>query len=179
MTVELNTLPEWITAHLSQDEPVQLFPRSKEQRELKRLIYDTVFERFLDHISEGGLGTEFINSDPREIQYGDFLSWIHRDAEREARYEEAQRIGTAAMAEKVMLISDGIDNPMEDVQRSALRVATREKLMKAWNRKRYGDRQQVDVTNNTVISIKNLLEQRDQQLLDAITPIEGECARVE
>lgn len=177
MTVEETTLPSWLTAHLSQDDPVQLYPRTKDQLELKRLIYDTVLERFLDHISEGGLGTEFIQSDPREIKYGDFISWIHRDPQREARYEEAQRIGTAAMAEKIQLISDGIDNPMEDVQRSALRVSTREKLMKAWNRKRYGDKQQVEVTNNTTISIKNLLEDRDKQLFDAIT-VDGECERV-
>lgn len=177
MTIEETTLPSWITSHLSQDDPVQLYPRTKEQRELKRLIYDTVLERFLDHISEGGLGMDFIRSDPREISYGDFISWVHRDPQRESRYEEALRIGTAAMAEKIQLIADGIDNPMEDVQRSALRVTTREKLMKAHNRKRYGDKQQVEVTNNTTISIKNLLEERDQQLLEATT-IEGEFTHV-
>ena len=51
---------------------------------------------------------------------------------------------------------------MEDVQRSKLRIDSRQFLIKTWNRKRYGDVKTLEVNQN--ISITAALEQANQRL---------------
>ena len=56
------------------------------------------------------------------------------------------------MAHTIVGISDALDNPMEDVQRSAQRIKARTYLMERWSPRRYGDskRIQIDSTSTSV-----------------------------
>lgn len=175
-------LPMWLApAHTTHniDDTLPRFPLTREQIEIEQLVFEAVFQRFLDGISEGQPPKAIIANDPRNISYGRFIRWVRKDPARLERFEEAQELGTETLAADMIEIADAA-NSAEDVQRSALRVNTRWKLMQAWNRKRYGEKQQVDVTNTTTISIKNLLEQREQRLHQITNaPIEGESRRVD
>ena len=64
------------------------------------------------------------------------------------------------IAAEILEIADG--DGLEDVQRSKLRIDSRQFLIKTWNRKRYGDVKTLEVNQN--ISITAALEQANQRL---------------
>lgn len=142
------TLPDWLTAYPT-EESVPKYPVTKEQRELKKLTYESVFESFLDHIQEGGIGSRFIKTDPRNIDYGDFIGWVKRDTERKNRFEEAQEIGADILVDEARTRALGEDS-LEDVARSQLATNTLLKIAAFYNRKRYGDKVQVDSSVTTI-----------------------------
>ena len=128
-------LPAWLT--------VPTYPTTKDQRDLQRLVHETVFEAFLDHIIEGRSGTHFIRTDPRDLSYGRFMAWVKSNPDRNKRYEEAREIGTEAVLEDMKAIADGEGDSVEDVQRSTLRVNVRKIELQAWNKRRYGAEKEV------------------------------------
>jgi len=131
-------------------------------RELRELSYNAIFEVILDRISEGISLKESIRSDARDIDYADFIRWIHRNLDRKLRYYEAQEIGSETIASEIIDIADG-NNSLEDVQRSRLRIEARQFLMKTWNRKRFGEVKQLEFGGT--ISITNALQQADMRLV--------------
>lgn len=167
----MDTLPDWLL-------PTELprYPTTKDQREIQEITFATVFERVIDGIIEGKSAKEIVETDPRYISYGRFIQWIRRDKERLKRFHEAQKCSAEVFMEESQQIADGDPNqPPEDVQRSRLRIDVRWKRIQAYDRERYGEKQSVDVNTNTTITIKNLLEKREQKLaqLEQL-PIEGE-----
>lgn len=146
MTMEL---PSWMTQ-------VSTAPK----KELLEKQFEIFFETILDKISRGINLKEILRDDQRDFDYTQLLRWIHRDPQRKSRYYEAQEIGSEMIAAEILEIADG--DGLEDVQRSKLRIDSRQFLIKTWNRKRYGDVKTLEVNQN--ISITAALEQANQRL---------------
>ena len=122
---------------------------------LKRLTeetYGAFFETVLDRVATGDTFKSILSEDGRNIAPGKMMSWIKRDPEREQRYYDAQEIGMELVADELIGIADAVDNPMEDVQRSSLRIDTRFKLLKSRHKHRYGDNKNVNITQQTLKS---------------------------
>ena len=151
MTMEL---PSWMTQ-------VSAAPK----KELLEKQFEIFFETILDKISRGINLKEILRDDQRDFDYTQLLRWIHKDPMRKSRYYEAQEIGSEMIAAEILEIADG--DGLEDVQRSKLRIDSRQFLIKTWNRKRYGDVKTLEVNQN--ISITAALEQANQRLVNGIT----------
>ena len=151
MTMEL---PSWMTQ-------VSAAPK----KELQEKQFEIFFETILDKISRGINLKEILRDDQRDFDYTQLLRWIHKDPMRKSRYYEAQEIGSEMIAAEILEIADAVDN-MEDVQRSKLRIDSRQFLIKTWNRKRYGDVKTLEVNQN--ISITAALEQAQNRLVGRV-----------
>ena len=158
MTMEL---PSWMT----QVSPVPTEPSQAPKKELLEKQFEIFFETILDKISRGINLKEILRDDQRDFDYTQLLRWIHKDPMRKSRYYEAQEIGSEMIAAEILEIADAVDN-MEDVQRSKLRIDSRQFLIKTWNRKRYGDVKTLEVNQN--ISITAALEQANQRLASRV-----------
>ena len=150
MTMEL---PSWMTQ-------VSTAPK----KELLEKQFEIFFETILDKISRGINLKEILRDDQRDFDYTQLLRWIHKDPMRKSRYYEAQEIGSEMIAAEILEIADG--DGLEDVQRSKLRIDSRQFLIKTWNRKRYGDVKTLEVNQN--ISITAALEQANQRLASRV-----------
>lgn len=136
-------VPDWLMA----EQPVAKRSTAEVLR-LTNQIYENFFETFLEKIAEGNMLSDIVKEDNRGINRGKFLAWIMRDPERKQRYFEAQEIQTEELVEQALKIADAVDNPLEDVQRSQLRVKMRLDLAKARYRDRYGDSKRLEVTKS-------------------------------
>ena len=125
----------------------------------------------LNKIAQGINLKEILRDDQRDFDYTQLLRWIHKDPQRKSRYYEAQEIGSEMIAAEILEIADGnADGIPEDVQRSKLRIDSRQFLIKTWNRKRYGDVKTLEVNQN--ISITAALEQAQARLPGRVIDIE-------
>ena len=159
MTMEL---PSWMT----QVPPVPTDPAESAavKKELLNKQFEIFFETILDKISRGINLKEILRDDQRDFDYTQLLRWIHKDPMRKSRYYEAQEIGSEMIAAEILEIADGVNDSgvPEDVQRSKLRIDSRQFLIKTWNRKRFGDVKTIELNQN--ISITAALEQATQRL---------------
>ena len=151
MTMEL---PNWLSI-----QPAT--PNATSKRELQEKQFEIFFETILNKLAQGINLKECLRDDQRDFDYTQLLRWIHKDPQRKSRYYEAQEIGSEMIAAEILEIADGQDG-LEDVQRSKLRIDSRQFLLKTWNRKRYGDVKTLEVNQN--ISITAALEQANSRL---------------
>ena len=137
---------------------------STQVKELRETQFSVFFETVLDKLSRGINLKEILRDDQRDFDYPQLLRWIHKDPQRKSRYYESQEIGSEMIAAEILEIADGVNDSgvPEDVQRSKLRIDSRQFLIKTWNRKRYGDIKTLEVNQN--ISITAALEQANQRL---------------
>ena len=146
--------------------PSWLNPSAAPKKELRETQFENFFETILNKIAQGINLKEILRDDQRDFDYTQLLRWIHKDPQRKSRYYEAQEIGSEMIAAEILEIADGQDG-LEDVQRSKLRIDSRQFLIKTWNRKRYGDIKTLEVNQN--ISITAALEQANARLVNGIT----------
>ena len=110
---------------------------------LAHQTFDLIFEDTLDRLTAGHLLSDIVidynETHPVKIELAKFQQWMFRDKERKKRYDEAMELGTHVTLDEMIRIADGRDNPMEDVQRSLVRIKVRERKLKAYNRKVFGD----------------------------------------
>ena len=161
-TNDYGQLPDWLSS-----EPV-IYKPSAENRKLARQLTQVelaaLFEPAMDKLASGIPIARIVREHPANIDSAEFLRWIHKDPTRKARYYEAQEIGAEIVASEIIAISDG-ENTMEDVQRSKLRIDARKFLIGVWNRKRFGEVKQVEMTGS--ISITSALEQARARIIEA------------
>jgi len=153
---------------LTMTQPIELpswLNPSTQVKELRETQFSVFFETVLDKLSRGINLKEILRDDQRDFDYPQLLRWIHKDPQRKSRYYEAQEIGSEMIAAEILEIADGVNDSgvPEDVQRSKLRIDSRQFLIKTWNRKRYGDIKTLEVNQN--ISITAALEQANQRLI--------------
>ena len=154
-------LPNWLSTPPASTTSV---PSQAPKKELLEKQFEIFFETILDKISRGINLKEILRDDQRDFDYTQLLRWIHKDPMRKSRYYEAQEIGSEMIAAEILEIADG--DGLEDVQRSKLRIDSRQFLIKTWNRKRYGDVKTLEVNQN--ISITAALEQANNRLTGRI-----------
>lgn len=131
------------------------------------LTYENFFVTVIQRVTAGEPISRVIREDPRDIPVGEYLRWIHKDSQRKQAYYEARSIGAALVEDELTRIADAIDDPLEDVQRSTLRINTRKWLLGVWDRKRYGDIKQIEV--NQQISITAALEEAHSRVTHGVT----------
>jgi hypothetical protein len=117
---------------------------------LRQTQLANLLESSLVQLAEGTSLPVILRNDPRGITPGRFLGWVFRDPDRKRRYYEALELGAEIVFSEVLDIADAANNPMEDVQRSKLRIETRKWWASVANRSRFGDIKKLDVTTQNL-----------------------------
>lgn len=139
-------VPDWIDPTKSQKALSHInptLPRHDCPSEVVRMQYPVLFETILDRLRGGMPLRAAIEEDRRNINAGDFTHWIMSHDDRKKSYYDALEIGTELMSSDNITIADAIGTP-EDVQRSKIRIETRQKHMAVVNRKRFGEVKQIE-----------------------------------
>ena len=141
--------PEWPAdlPKLSQLEIAQI--RHQDQLD----IFERLFDPAIDALSGGTSITLFLSFDHRNVHPGRFMRWIKADPMRYRRYLEAREIAAELISGDVVGIADGKDSPLEDVQRSKLRVDARKMMMAFDAKERFTTTTKVDVSGHQTISV--------------------------
>lgn len=162
--------------------PVAKPTRSQVRQEEDADQYKTMFELYLPQIAGGVPLTKIIENDYRCVAQGRFMRWINKDVGRRTEFEKAMEAGVELLMLETVTISDNAD---EDVQRSALRIKTRQQLAAKYKPKLFGDSKQIDITtkNMTREGLKQLTASQLQELLanaqdDDTDTIDGEFTNV-
>lgn len=132
------------------------------------------WEEILRRVSEGHSIASLCREPEMPQNAGKLLRWIMNDVDRKDLYYKAQAIGTEMLTDKMMSIADAEDDPMEDVQRSTLRVNTHKWVISARNRDRFGDKKQIEQT--VTVNISDAMENAQKRVADLRQPllIEGD-----
>ncbi len=153
-----STLPDWLTATPPPRRPTPV------ARDLEQVMFESMFERVLDLLTQGRPLKTILKEDLRQPDYARFLKWVMADPSRKNRYYEAQETASEVVSTECIEIADATDSPMEDVQRSKLRIDTRRFLVGVWNRKRFGEVKQIEL--NGGINLRTVLEQAQARVID-------------
>lgn len=140
-------------------------------------------ERTWDDILKRLAGGEFlvnICKDRKMPEYDSLMAYIHKDPDREEAYYEAKRVAAAGYIDKAMEHSfggesrDGIPN---DIQRDQLIVNSCFRAAGIFNRKRFGDKTQVEV--GVTVDISGAINEARSRVERTRTPtlIEGEWVK--
>ena len=109
-------------------------------------------------------------SEANMIPVQDMVNMIHKDPTTKALYEAARMVQADFLADETMDIADNTEGDVwidddgkmrtnhETVKRGDLRIRTRNTLMKAFSRKRFGDKQQIDANVNLNVDHADRLE---------------------
>lgn len=118
-----------------------------------------VFPRILEMMAAGYTANRAMTELPIQIDSGGFMRWVKKDAGRYALYQEAQEIRSEVWADKLIDIAEGKpesgEMPME-LDRAKFIADQYKFLIKAQNKKVYGDTKSIEVTQT--ISILGALE---------------------
>jgi hypothetical protein len=168
-------LPDWLSA--VPDTPT---PKPTTNRyllaEINAKLYENMFEYVLVKIAEGESLAKIMKEAQRVGEGAQFMRWMMKCPQREARFDEAERIATRVMKHELRDIADGIaadgSEIPEDIQRSKLRIDTTLKVMGFDNKKRYGDTKTLEINQN--ISITAALAAAQSRVSDIIdiTPLQ-------
>lgn len=142
----MDALPAFLLPQTSPVEtltPAQRGELALLRRENEITLFESCFERTLETIATGQSLKAVIEDYPLPINYHRYLSWIHKDENRKARYFEAQVVCGEAIFNEMLDIADASDT-IEDVQRSTLRINTRKWWLSVINRKRFGETRQIE-----------------------------------
>jgi hypothetical protein len=140
-TMEQIPLPDWLVA-IERDDENKDYPRTKEDRQLREILFQTVFERVLEEVSSGGKMIDVIDNYPTKINRGQFMAWVKRDSERWESFEDAKHTGSLFHEEENIRIADGGET-MEDINRSKERINSRKLSMQSWNRRYKTDNKEI------------------------------------
>lgn len=131
-------------------------------------------QAFTNHFDE--ILTKVASGDPVHKALKDlnvhesWIAWVLADPQRKEAYEQAQAIATEVYASEIIDISNQADT--EDMYLAKLRIDARKYMMERWNRKRYGEVKQLEVTN--VVDIADAMEQAEKRLEKGIVIENGE-----
>jgi hypothetical protein len=128
---------------------------------LKHLTYEIAFETILEKMLDKVSFLDAVREDHRNINPGQMMQWILSHPERKSRYYEAQQTRAELISEELLAIADGKDD-LEDIDRQKLRINERRKQMAVWDRKRFGEVKQVDITSS--VSISAAIAEADRRL---------------
>lgn len=158
----------------------ELHPATAAWRELSA-DPDALMQSIVDYIAEGKGLTAFAKKNG--IAFSTAWFWIDADATRRQAYENALLSGATFLAEQaseiLMQEPRTLENGATDNGWVSLMKARADQYKWSAARmfpSRFGDRQQVDITQTT-ISISEALAEARQRVLNP--PIDGECHSVE
>ena len=102
-------------------------------------VYDVCFEALIEHMTTIGTPPrDFIKEYHRDISLGRLLLWIDRDETRAQRFKEAEKALAKILFFEILPIADAQNDPMEDIQRSKLKVDARKWAVEQLDPEKYG-----------------------------------------
>jgi hypothetical protein len=140
---------------------------------LREQTFEIAFETVLEKVANGEPLDRILREYHTAILPSTFRAWVYRDQKRKNAYLVAKAIGAEAVEDELIRISDGVKDDgtasLDDVQRSALRIKTRQYLLQVWNRKRYGEVKQVNTTNTTTVDVANMTsEEINRRIMESL-----------
>lgn len=178
----MDSLPPWLNPAPTTSELVEQNHAAtskaveRTRRDLRNITYSNFFEHILEDIAGGATLPTLCQQDPRDISPAKFLAWILRDPDRKRRYHEALQTNAEIVFSEIIDIADAKHNPMEDVQRSTLKIKTRQWWLGVVDRERFGDIKKLDVTTKNLDAdqLKTISTTELKQMV-----LSGEYRRVE
>jgi hypothetical protein len=139
----METLPNWLEPAPQQattDTPTSLvkYPRTQGELTYQELTFENFFLAALDRIALGHPLLDIVSDDPRDIPPVEFMRWMRKDKSRKEQWREAEEIAAEILIMQTVGIAAGTDSPMEDTNRSQLRVGNNWKIAAAYSPKRFG-----------------------------------------
>lgn len=142
----------------------------KPRRNLTRKVLDTVtadeWEGYLDRVAEKGPAGLLEIGERRGYLPHTFMRWIMEDDDRRSEYYEALAAHAELADAKCQTIADGDG----DVNRDKLRIDTRFKQMRVWNRSRFGEKDGSNHAQITVVVNRGGVEVAVNEALPPGTP---------
>lgn len=124
--------------------------------------FELAFPRVIDRMYGGETLNRILEDFPLTIERGAFMRWIKKDAERFAIYTEAKETRTEIWTGEIIKIALGEEETPMELDRAKFLVDTYKFLIKAENRKGYGDSKQIEMTGS--ISITAALQQAETRI---------------
>ena len=156
------TLPDWL-APAQTDQP-ESRRRTSAERELELTRFENAFDFVVGRISEGLFLASAVREYPIELDYGRFLTWVHKDVERKQKYYEAQEIGNEFLVAKVMDLDASTSIIPEEVNLARLNFDKVKWYSAVVNKRRYAATQQIEINQN--ISIVAALAAANGRLIE-------------
>jgi len=164
--IQSNGLPDWLSANAPDPKP------SLAARQMLHMTFESLFQYILDRLALGHMLETILLDDQRErvaqqahqIDQSQLMRWITRDPERLSQMHEHMGIGAEFLMSQTIPIADATDNELEDVRRSDVRIAARQKLAASYARKRFAPAATIDATIG--ISITRALADANDRLRD-------------
>ena len=145
----METLPNWLEqspmVDIDMGTALVKSPHQKlAELQLSETVFDLIYEDALDRLMMGHpvediIGDQSRNRPDTKLTVPHFLRWIKKDSKRKQSFDDAMEMGGHIRYNEMLRISDGVDNPMEDVARSTLRVNTRKIGLKAYSPRIFGE----------------------------------------
>lgn len=127
------------------------------------------FEKHFDTILERMADAEPPHKVLKELRVPTtFIAWCYMDERRKALYQEAQSVATESLASQILDLTQN-PPPEEDMYFIQNKLKALQYLMKCWNRQRYGDVTQLEVTNT--IDISDAMDAAQNRLTMSRQPI--------
>ncbi len=102
---------------------------------------EVAFESLIEQMETTGITlAEFCREHHTAPVAANFRAWVMRDPKRRERYEQAKLTLVSMVEDEMLRIADASDAPMEDVQRSKLRIDTRKWWLAIQDPKRYSNK---------------------------------------
>lgn len=153
-------LPSWLTA----PEPLVATKPSRDERELNRLQFEAAFPWVLEQICEGKASIQDALAEyPVPLNLGAFTSWLYKDGERKALYEEAKIVRSEYWTGLMVKHALG-EETMVTLDRSKTIINTLQWLVSRHARKEYGDTKTIEM--NTTINLRAAMEQGQARVID-------------
>lgn len=110
------------------------------------------FAKYFDLILERMAAAEPPHKILKELRVStNFIAWCYMDERRKALYQEAQSVATESLASQILELTQNPPDP-EEIYFIQNKLKALQYLMKCWNRQRYGDVTQLEVTNTVDIT---------------------------
>lgn len=133
--------------------PAPVFGR-KEARQLLVEKFELAFPRVIDRMCGGETLNKALEDFPIAVERGAFMTWVKKDAQRYARFKEAKEVRSEVWAGEMVRHALAEDPALAstELDRSKFIVDTYKFLMKADNKREYGDTKSIDVTGSISIT---------------------------
>lgn len=150
-------IPDWLSAHTKREfSPLVTTGKSKEHKALLFQQFEMVFPRVIDRMCGGDPLTTALGEIPFAVDRGAFMTWVKKDAQRYALFKEAKEVRTEVWAGEMIEHAKGEHLQSAELDRAKFIVDTLKFLIRADNKKEYGETKQIEVTQT--ISITAALE---------------------
>lgn len=150
-------IPDWLSADTKRElSPLVPMGKSAPHKALLFQQFEMIFPRIIDRMCGGDPLTVALREIPFAVDRGAFMTWVKKDPQRYAIFKNAKEVRTEVWAGEMLEHAKGEHLISAELDRAKFIVETLKFLVKADNKKEYGDTKQIEV--NQTISITAALQ---------------------